>query len=310
MEDQHQAIIPMQKTTSERDNSKSDDLSSSSLITPRRRGIPFFAVYDGHAGTQCAEFLKDNLHRYIIQHPLLEAEPEVAVEQSVQRAETEFMDRCRREHLESGSTAALAFILRGEILVTANVGDSEIVLSRSGRAELLTTKHHLSCNPSEVERVKKVGGRIVHNRVGHPRFNPQLVSLAVTRAIGDAGFKLDEYTDGKPSGVIATPDVKKISLTPADEFLIIGCDGLWDVMSYQQAVDFCSKMFHHGNTSQEISESIVAEALRLGSTDNVTVMFVGLQGNPTTTTIATACLTTSTAIVDGAPPTPATGQQQ
>ena len=277
MEDQHQAIIPHPSRAP--DNGTGSE-KPPELVTPRRRGIPFFAVYDGHAGTQCAEFLRDNLHNYIMQHPQIESQPEKAINEAVMRAENEFLQKCRTENLESGSTVALALILRGEMLVVANVGDSEIVMSRGGRAELLTTKHHLSCNPSEVQRVKAVGGRIHHNRVGHPRFNPQLVSLAVSRAVGDAGFKLDEYTEGKPSGVIATPDVKRFQLTPADAFLIIGCDGLWDVMNYQQAVDFCSQLLHAGSTSQQISESIVAEALRLGSMDNVTVMFVGLQLSP------------------------------
>jgi protein phosphatase 2C family protein 2/3 len=27
--------------------------------------ISFFAMYDGHAGSKCAEFLKENLHHYV-----------------------------------------------------------------------------------------------------------------------------------------------------------------------------------------------------------------------------------------------------
>jgi serine/threonine protein phosphatase PrpC len=238
--------------------------------------VPFFGVYDGHGGTHCAEYLKAHLHDYVLQHPKLREDPELAMREAIQRAETEFMEKCRQEKIESGSTAALALILDGK-LVTANVGDSEIVLSRKGEAVLLTTKHQLGSNEKEVERVKNCGGRIYHSRVGHPKFNPQLVSLAVSRAIGDAGFKLEEFTDGKSSGIIADADTKLTELTKEDEFMIIGCDGLYDVMNYQECVGYCRHLVETGVPSQKISEAIVSEALQRGSTDNVTVLFVQLQ---------------------------------
>ena len=238
--------------------------------------IPFFAVFDGHGGTQCAEFLKEHLHRYVLDHPDLKGNPEKALVEAISRSETEFMEKCRTEKIESGSTVALAIVVGGD-LVTANVGDSEIVLSRAGEAVLLTTKHQLGSNEKEVERVKNCGGRIYHSRVGHPKFNPQLVSLAVSRAIGDAGFKLEEYTDGKLSGLIADAETKKTLLTPEAEFLIIGCDGLYDVMTYQECVTFCRQLVTSGTPSQAISESIVAEALNRGSNDNVTVLFILLR---------------------------------
>ena len=103
------------------------------------------------------------------------------------------------------------------------------------------------------------------------------MSLAVSRAIGDAGFKLEEYTDGKLSGIIADAETKKTLLTPEDEFLIIGCDGLYDVMTYQECVTFCRQLVTSGTPSQAISESIVAEALNRGSNDNVTVLFILLR---------------------------------
>jgi len=238
--------------------------------------VPFFAVFDGHGGTHCAEFLKEHLHRYVLDHPELKQNPEKALVEAISRAEAEFMEKCRNEKIESGSTVALAVIVDGA-LITANVGDSEIVLSRGGEAVLLTTKHQLGSNEKEVERVKNCGGRIYHSRVGHPKFNPQLVSLAVSRAIGDAGFKLEEYTDGKLSGIIADAETKKTTLTPEDEFLIIGCDGLYDVMTYQECVSFCRNLVSSQTPSQAISESIVAEALNRGSNDNVTVLFILLR---------------------------------
>lgn len=255
MEDQHVAVVRSQ--------------------TPHASDFSFFGVYDGHGGTQCADYLQQNLHDFILNHPQLRADTTTAIKDAIARAEKDFMEKCRVEKIESGSTVACAVII-GQQLTTANVGDSEIVLCRNGAPLLLTTKHHLGCNEAEVKRVQACGGRIFHSRIGHPKFNPHLVSLAVSRAIGDAGFKLDEYTDGKNSGVIADPEIKTVTLEDGDAFLIIGCDGLWDVINYADAVTFCLGHLEKGATSQAISHALVQEALSRGSTDNVTVMFVQL----------------------------------
>lgn len=234
--------------------------------------IPFFAVYDGHGGTSCAEYLRDTLHTLILGNPEIRTNPEKAIRDGLVEADRAFLERSELEN-ESGCVCAIALLLE-DILVVGNVGDTEVILCRENRPLVLTVKHNLKDNQSEVDRLKSVGGKIFHNRVGHPKFNPSVMSLAVTRAIGDAGFKLEEYTDGKPSGVISEPHTSSTRLLPEDEFLVIGCDGLWDVMSYEQVVDFCSSRFRSGEKAQAIAEELARAALANGSTDNVTAMLV------------------------------------
>lgn len=238
-------------------------------------GFPFFAVYDGHGGSQCAEFLRDHLHELILHHPDLQTNPEKAIFDGIMEADHQFLQRSEETN-ESGSVCAVALFTESAVVV-GNVGDAEIVLCRNGSPVVLTTKHNLSNNSAEMERVKAVGGKIFHNRVGHPKFNPSVVSIAVTRAIGDAGFKLDEYTDGKPSGVIAVPEVRSMALLPEDAFLVIGCDGLWDVMTYAEVIDFCFRRFNSGVAAQTIAEELAQAALNKGSTDNVTAMLIHLK---------------------------------
>ncbi|RNE94981.1 protein phosphatase 2C, partial [Trypanosoma conorhini] len=96
-------------------------------------------------------------------------------------------------------------------------------------------------------------------------------------AIGDAGFKLDEYTDGKPSGIIADAETQTTKLTDRDEFLVIGCDGLWDVMSYDRVVRFCSQLAAEGVPPQDITDRLCQEALQQGSTDNVTCVYINIK---------------------------------
>lgn len=64
-----------------------------------------------------------------------------------------------------------------------------------------------------------------NERLGHPHLNPNLVNIAVTRSFGDFMFKMAEHTDGKPSGLIAEPDIISVPLTTDDYFLLLASDG-------------------------------------------------------------------------------------
>ena len=278
-------------------------------------GIPFFAVYDGHGGTKCASYLRMKLSQFVLSHPKLISDPEEALHDGILQAEEEFL-AFFGEADASGATAAVALFV-GDSLVTANVGDTEMVLSRNGQAILLSTKHTPKDNPEEKQRVLDAGGKVVHGgRVGHPRFNPNVLHVALSRAMGDAPFKLPELTLNRPSGIIATPSTLTTPIHPNDEFVIIGCDGLWDVMTYQEAVDFCRDMLlegahqgggeedHGGDNggsgameeasgrssggmlhstkyhAQDITDALVHHAIQKGSNDNVTVLLLLYKQRP------------------------------
>merc|ERR1711871_1619945 len=146
-----------------------------------------------------------------------------------------------------GTTAAVAAII-DQRLVVGNVGDSELVLCCGGAAIPMTAVHNMKKNASEEERVNAAGGKVYKHRVGHPKFNPQVISLGVSRAIGDIAFKHEKFTNGKPSGLIADPEIVVRELAGDEHFLIIGCDGLWDVVGHQQAVDLTRKGLEQGET--------------------------------------------------------------
>jgi integrin-linked kinase-associated serine/threonine phosphatase 2C len=240
-----------------------------------KQPIHFFGVYDGHGGTKCAEYLRDKLHTIVLENDEVRTNPQQVLREGIAKVEKEFTEFSRESKDCSGSTAAVALVVNGDTLVTANVGDSEIVLCRGGQPVVLTTRH-VPSNQGEESRILAAGGRMFRHRVGHPKFNPEFVSLGVSRAIGDIGFKLDEYTDGKQSGVIADADTRLTRLTPEDSFLIMACDGLWDVCSYADVVKSCTDLLAQGKAGQEITDALVADALLKGSTDNVTCMFIGL----------------------------------
>mmetsp|Transcript_13853 Transcript_13853/g.22185 ORF Transcript_13853/g.22185 Transcript_13853/m.22185 type:complete len:127 (-) Transcript_13853:327-707(-) len=113
--------------------------------------------------------------------------------------------------------------------------------------------------------------------------------LAVARSLGDHGLK--EYVIGRPhlSTSVVRIQSEGSELNDArntrehnslvapftdGEFLIVACDGLWDVMEDQEAVDFVRNHVNkHGKESRDgVASHLIEEALRRGSTDNVTVI--------------------------------------
>ena len=94
----------------------------------------------------------------------------------------------------------------------------------------------------------------------------------MTRALGD----YDPDRREKLRGISATPVVTTHTLDDDDEFLLLACDGLWDVFSAQSAVDFARRMLVQEQKPAVVCEGLVAEALKRGSTDNVSVLLVRL----------------------------------
>jgi len=97
--------------------------------------------------------------------------------------------------------------------------------------------------------------------------------LAVSRALGD--FEL------KPS-VSCLPDFEIQPRNPGiNDFIIIACDGLWDVFSNKDAVDEVRAIIYEGETNIAlIAEEMLDLALHKGSNDNVSAIIIKLSGMP------------------------------
>eukprot|EP01121_Diplochlamys_sp_Union-15-3_P003893 TRINITY_DN1383_c0_g1_i10.p2 TRINITY_DN1383_c0_g1~~TRINITY_DN1383_c0_g1_i10.p2 ORF type:complete len:105 (+),score=13.84 TRINITY_DN1383_c0_g1_i10:694-1008(+) len=82
--------------------------------------------------------------------------------------------------------------------------------------------------------------------------------------------------------VIADPFVNKLDLTDNDEFLIIACDGVWDVLEDEEAVSFVSFGLDKGSSAQECADMLKDISLRKGSTDNISAIVIDLKRSPVT----------------------------
>ncbi|XP_024371750.1 probable protein phosphatase 2C 60 isoform X1 [Physcomitrium patens] len=172
----------------------------------------------------------------------------------------------------SGSTAVVALI-RGRNLIVANAGDSRCIISRRGQAENLSVDHKPELE-LEKERINKAGGFIHAGRVNG--------SLNLTRAIGDMEFKYQ--TDLPPDKQIVTccPDIRQVDIGPGDEFIVLACDGIWDVMSSQAVVDFVIQKLPTAKTLSSICEDILDHCLSPSTRqqegcDNMSIIIVQLK---------------------------------
>lgn len=224
----------------------------------------FFAIYDGHGGKSAANWCGTNLHRVFCEN--WGKDPKGSIPQLLDRTFTECDEQLDPAHgIFSGCTAVVSLIVpdcdnpRIRTLYSANVGDARAVLCRKGKAIRLSFDHQARI-PEEKQRIKECGGIVINERVNG--------TLAVTRALGDASMK--EFITGHPF----TTETRLLS-PEEDTFLILGCDGLWDICTDQEACDYIQSDI---DDPQRCAELLVDFALEQGSTDNLSVIVVRLAG--------------------------------
>ena len=144
---------------------------------------------------------------------------------------------------EMGTTANIMLIKNG-IIYIANVGDSLSVMYKNKKAYNLNREHQTIIQ-TEKERVLKSGANIVGFRING--------MINLTRAIGDLKFKSNYNLKRHEQSVIALPEITKIQDTEDIEFIIMGCDGVWDCVKRQLVCDFVDKQIKE-NPDKDLSE--------------------------------------------------------
>ncbi|KAJ9141078.1 hypothetical protein P3X46_031655 [Hevea brasiliensis] len=226
--------------------------------------ISFYGVFDGHGGERAAQFVRDHLPRVIVEDADFPLELEKVVTRSLIKTDAALAETCSLMSALSSGTTALTPVIFGRSLLVANAGDFRTVLSKRGRA-IEMSKDHKPCCGKERARIESPGGHVEDGYL-----NGQ---LSVTRALGDwhiEGMKVK----GEKGGLLsAEPELKLITLTKEDEFLIIGSDGIWDVFSNQNSVSFARRRLQEHNDVKLCCKEMV-EAKKRGATDNLTVVVI------------------------------------
>ncbi|KAL9263613.1 putative protein phosphatase 2C 59 [Drosera capensis] len=216
--------------------------------------VGLFGVFDGHGGARAAEYVKQHLFSNLIKHPKFISDTKSAIADAYNHTDTEFLKSENSQNRDAGSTASTAILVADRLLV-ANVGDSRAVICRGGEAIAVSRDHKPDQN-DERERIENAGGFVMWAgtwRVGGV--------LAVSRAFGDKLLK--QY-------VVADPDIQEEKVDSSLEFLILASDGLWDVVSNEEAVAMIKPI----QDSEAAAKKLMQEAYQRGSNDNITCVVV------------------------------------
>ncbi|XP_041038732.1 protein phosphatase 1G isoform X2 [Carcharodon carcharias] len=193
------------------------------------------------------------------------------------------MDGKEEPGSDSGTTAVVALI-RGKQLIVANAGDSRCVVSENGKAIDMSYDHKPE-DEVELARIKNAGGKVtLDGRVNG--------GLNLSRAIGDHFYKRNKNLPPEEQMISALPDLKVLTLNDDHDFMVIACDGIWNVMSSQEVVDFISerinKLDENGDLRllSSISEELLDQCLAPDTSgdgtgcDNMTCIIITFKPRP------------------------------
>ena len=154
----------------------------------------------------------------------------------------------------------------------ANAGDSRVVLCKNGNAIAMSTDHKPELE-SEKDRIYKADGWITDGRVKG--------NLNLTRGLGDLDYKQNKKLKPEEQMITSNPDIKIEDFSNDVDFIIIGCDGIWDCLTNQQACDFVKNRYNNqeklSKIIEEMMDSICANDLYNESgvgCDNMTCMII------------------------------------
>lgn len=253
-EDSHKIITNL--------NNKDDSLNN----------VNYYSISDGHGGKYVSKFINANLHKLLITKGIpypLNIKRVNGVYDFLQFKLTEMYPEIA---MTSGSTnlTVIQFQKNNNLFLNViNLGDCRCVLCRSSVA-IPITKDHKPNWSDERSRIEKIGGDIIFDGVDW-----RIKDLSVSRAFGDV--------DAKPY-VTHIPELFSVKMSKkTDKFFIMACDGLWDVFSSQDAVNFVLDLCYDNNgafkidiANVNVAKLLAKQAFRNGSTDNVTIIIAFL----------------------------------
>jgi serine/threonine protein phosphatase PrpC len=291
--------------------------SSKMKVWPK---ISYFAVFDGHGGEECSEFLEKNFLNYLVENANFPFDIKLSMIEACQKIEEGFFKEFCKDKIEnsnfSGSCALIAVVFDNKIYI-GNIGDSRAIMSIcEGTKVKQLTMDHKPDNVKEFERALKNGSKIylddnddvdideskIHfikdkielekmkavkeNSTEEKIFRVYPSDLAVMRTIGDIKAKKKEY-GGIPGTIINIPEIFIYDINSNDDFIVLGCDGIFDDLSNEEVINAAWMAYKHRakeknydihESTKDACDLVIRVALEKQTTDNLSCIIIGLEG--------------------------------
>jgi len=251
--------------------------------------VSWFAVFDGHAGSRvsyhCSNHLLESISCSDEFRDCLKRENELSEDELMDKVKAGILqgfltldEKLRKipevaNGEDKSGTTAICVLISEKYTIFSNCGDSRGVLSGDGSKPVLVTQDHKPSNPPELERIQNAGGSVMIQRVNG--------SLAVSRALGDFEYK---NVDGKgPTEQLVSPEPEfymKKREADNDEFLVLACDGVWDVMTNEDICSFISARMRVTDNLEQIANEVIDTCLHKGSRDNMSIIIIAFPAAP------------------------------
>jgi protein phosphatase 2C family protein 2/3 len=254
-----------------------------------RGNASYFGVFDGHGGDEVSQLLErevpDRLKALLAKEKRFS---ERAVKRAVRAAylgiDKDLIDgrfSTGARHF-AGSTATSVVLTADEVIV-GHVGDSRAIASVRGKCVALTEDHKPQ-DPEEMRRGKAAGQEVwMRSLLGMEQW--RVGPLAMSRSIGDVLLKKNPKLPQEQQAVIATPSFKVLKADDVD-FMVLGSDGVFEVMENDAVHDFVSERIHDGmglaKICTELCHSCVSrnpnKREQFIGRDNMTIIIVRFSG--------------------------------
>lgn len=229
--------------------------------------VNFVAVFDGHGGKCVSKYLKDNLPHFFTSkfNKNIYINNELASRYFIKvydKIQTNMLKHHPRAIQYCGATACVGIHYKDtnlkDRLWVLNVGDSRIIKCNKNNQAIQLSVDHKPNSPSERQRIKQLGGKIEFDGSDW-----RVKDLSLSRSFGD--IECTPY-------VTHLPQIYNYRISQEDKFIVVACDGLWDVLSNQNVSDFVNKLINDPKYKGNYAKDLAEHAYLKGSLDNISAI--------------------------------------
>lgn len=238
--------------------------------------IGYFGLFDGHGGGKISKFCKKHLHKYFLDNERCKtASKSKDYDKYINKTYISVQNKLSDSEKEAksvGSTALVTLVYerdKKKYCKVVNLGDCRAIMCNEYNIAIQLTKDHKPIAFEEYKRIISEKGKITKETNDDYRIN----GMSVSRSFGDL--------DAKPQ-VSHIPDIFDYDINKT-KFIIMGCDGLWDVLNNQEAIDMVLSELENNddykkNINNKSNSNIAIKLANLaydkGSEDNITVIVI------------------------------------